>query len=361
MTTTSSSDEVTVDALQQKIFLLEQGLKQSAHLRELWTNAVRELKATRAELRRSLERLTEAHEQLEQKSVSLERLNQHLSEEMELRERMETELRLAQKLESIGQLAAGLAHEINTPIQYIGDNTRYLGTDFDACLALFDQLRPILDENADPAILLDRARQIVETEDLAGLAEDVPDALTETLEGIEQVAEIVSSMKEFSHHGTQGKTPVDINRALQVTATVARSEWKDVAEIEWQLAELPDVYAVGAELNQVFLNLLVNAAQAVAEAAKKRTSPPGVIKITTAVAAGGVSVEVTDNGIGVPDDVKEHIFDLFFSTKDVGVGTGQGLSIARSIVVDRHNGTIDMVSEPGVETSFVIWLPIGCG
>lgn len=357
MTDTSSSDEATIRALRQKIALLEQGMKQAAHVRELWGKAVSDLKATKVELKSSLAQLTAAHGELAQKNASLEQLNKQLQEEMALRARMEVELRLAQKLESIGQLAAGLAHEINTPIQYIGDNTLYLDAAFNSYLALFNQLRPLADGDAEEGSPLAEVLELIRSESLADLAEDVPEAIAETLEGVSEVAAIVKSMKEFSHQGSAEKAPVDINHALETTVTVARGEWKKVAEIEWDLDErLPVVSAISAEINQVFLNLLVNAAHAVA---KVHTGDDdiGWIRITTTARDDGVAVRIADNGIGIPDDIMELIFDPFFTTKDVGEGSGQGLSIARSIVVDHHHGTIDVTSEPGAGATFTVWLP----
>lgn len=359
MTGAVNADEVSIQALQQRITLLEQGIKQAAHIREMWRISADELKATKAELSDSLAQLTTAHEELRHKSDDLELVNTKLRDEIALRERMEAELRLAQKLESIGQLAAGIAHEINTPIQYIGDNTLYLSAAFDSFLALFNQLLLLADDTVDQATLIAEAMETVTTGDLADLAEDVPDAIAETLEGIEQVASIVKSMKEFSHRGSQEKGSVDINHALQTTVTVARGEWKHAAEIEWQLADdLPEICAIGAELNQVFLNLLVNAAHAVAAAYGTGGDGPGLIRIATTVERDGVMVRLTDNGIGIPDSVKEHIFDPFFTTKDVGEGSGQGLSVAHSIVVNHHHGMIDAESVPGVGTTLSVWLPL---
>jgi len=353
------ADEASIQILQQRVTLLEQGIKQAAHIREMWRKSADELKATKAELSDSLALLTTAHEDLRDKSDALELVNTKLMDEIALRERMEAELRLAQKLESIGHLAAGIAHEINTPIQYISDNTLYLSAAFDSFVTLFNQLLPLADDTVDHAMLIAEAVETLKTGDLADPAEDVPDAIAETLEGIEQVASIVKSMKEFSHLGSQEKCSVDVNHALETTATVARGEWKHAAEIEWQLAEnLPEIYAVAAELNQVFLNLLVNAAHAVAAAHGTSGDGPGLIRIATTVEGDGVVVRLTDNGIGIPDDVKEHIFDPFFTTKDVGEGSGQGLSVARSIVVNHHDGMIDAESVPGVGTTLSVWLPL---
>jgi len=356
---TDPSDIATIKALRQKVALLEQGMQQAAHVRQLWGKAVKDLKATKAELKTSLAQLTAAHEELAHKNASLEQLNKQLQEEMAIRERMEIELRLKQKLESIGQLAAGLAHEINTPIQYIGDNTLYLDTAFHSYLTLFDQLRPLIESNGSDSAPLAGVRETIENERLADLAEDVPEAIAETLEGVAEVAAIVQSMKEFSHKGSANRGPVDINHALETTVNVARGEWKKAAVINWDLdRRLPTIYAVGAELNQVFLNLLVNAAHAVAEKYGTGDNPTGAISITTAARDGGVEVQVSDNGTGIADDIIDLIFDPFFTTKDVGEGSGQGLSIARSIVVERHGGSIDVVSEPGAGATFTVWLPI---
>lgn len=359
MTSVMDADEPSIRALQQRITLLEQGMKQAAHIRDMWRKSTDELQATKAELSESLAQLTTAHEELGRKSDALELANTKLKEEIALRERMEAELRLAQKLESIGQLAAGIAHEINTPIQYISDNTRYLSDAFDSFVALFKQLLPLADQAADHDNVIAQAVETIRSGDLADLAEDVPEAIAETLDGIGQVADIIKSMKEFSHMGSQEKTAVDINHALETTATVARGEWKHLAEIEWQLAKhLPAVNAVAAELTQVFLNLLINAAHAVAAAHGASGVGPGLIRIATTVEDDGVMVRITDNGIGIPDDAKEHIFDPFFTTKDVGEGSGQGLSVARSIIVNHHNGMIDAESVRGVGTTLSVWLPL---
>jgi signal transduction histidine kinase len=351
--------EASIRALQQRITLLEQGMKQAAHIREMWRKSSDELQATKAELSESLAQLTTAHEELGRKTDALELANTKLKEEIALRERMEAELRLAQKLESIGQLAAGIAHEINTPIQFIGDNTLYLSEAFDSFVALFNQLQPLADQATDPSAAIAEAVDMIRSGDLADLAAEVPEAITETLDGIEQVATIINSMKEFSHMGSQKKSTVDINHALETTATVARGEWKHIAKIEWQLDEqLPVIDAVAAELNQVFLNLLINAAHAVAAARGASSDGLGLIRIATTVENDGIMVRITDNGIGIPDDVKEHIFDPFFTTKDVGEGSGQGLSVARSIVVNHHHGKIDAESVSGVGTTLSVWLPI---
>ncbi len=317
----TSQEEVRITELEQKVKLLEQGMRQSANLRDMWSKAVAELKATKAELK--------------DKNAALE-------EEMALRERMEAELRLGQKLDALGQLAQGIAHEINTPIQFIADNTEFLKGAFGSYAALAEHVR-----SGDGSGEVDWA-------ELDILAEDVLDAIIDSLEGIGHVAAIVRSLKEFSRRGGDEKAPVDVNQALETTVTVAQSQWKDVASIEWDLdARIPKIYAAAAELNQVFLNLLLNAAEAVAGGVE-----PGVITIATAPADNGVAVRFTDNGRGIPDSMIDEIFDPFFTTKDVVAGAGQGLSIAHAIVVDHHGGRITVESEPGKGATFQVWLPI---
>jgi signal transduction histidine kinase len=355
-----ATEEASIADLQQRIALLEQGLKQASEIREMWRKAVDELKTTKAELRDSLSKLTAAHEELEVKNASVERLYMELQEETALRERMETELRLAQKLESLGELAAGIAHEINTPIQFISDNAIYLRTAFDSFRVWLDRLEPLAGESADLEAFVAEAAQMIRSGHLTDLVEEVPDALDETLEGIDHVADIVNSLKEFAQRGSQQKSPTNVNHLLRTSVTVAGSEWKSVAVIDWQLSErLPDIYAVAAELNQVFLNIVVNAAHALADRAGQGNEGPGIIRIETSSERDGVLVKVTDNGIGMSDDIKEHIFDPFFTTRDVGEGKGQGLAIAHSIVVNHHSGKIDVESRPGLGTNIAIWLPIG--
>jgi len=335
------TDQRTVEQLQQRITLLEQGMSQATNLREMWSKAVRDLKATKAELK--------------EKNQALEDLNQQLREEMALRERMENELRLAQKLESIGQLAAGIAHEINTPIQFISDNTRYLGDAFASYQALVDQLKESAGGDPADADGIATAVAVMEREGLDFLAEEVPDAIADMTEGIERVAKIVKSMKDFSKRSGEEKTPTDINEALETTVTVTGAEWKGVADVELNLdAGIPKVHAAGDELNQLFLNLIINATEAVAAAGRDR----GTITVATATEGDGVTVSISDNGIGIPPEIEDQIFDPFVTTKDVVVGAGQGLSIAHSIVVDHHLGRIAAESTPGEGATFTVWLPV---
>lgn len=276
--------------------------------------------------------------------------------------RLEQQLAQAQKLESIGQLAAGIAHEINTPTQYIGDNIRFLRdalTDLDLLLQRCLRIGGALD---DPQALEELAAGIAaaaESADLPYLLEEIPKALCQALEGVERVTKIVRSMKEFSHPGSEEKQAVDLNRALESTLTVSRNEWKYVGDVVTRFdPDLPPVTCLPADLNQVFLNLIINAAHAIEAKAGGREGPKGTITVSTRRDGPWAEIEVRDTGTGIPRAIWGKIFDPFFTTKKVGRGTGQGLAIARAIVVERHGGTITFESEEGVGTAFVVRIPI---
>ena len=285
-----------------------------------------------------------------------------LTAEMQERERMAIELRLAQKLESVGRLAAGIAHEINTPIQYVGDSVTFLqsahielGRMLTCCEAAFDRMSA----GESTAAVLESLRQARKDRDLDFFRDEIPKAFERTLEGVQRVTDIVRAMKEFAHPGQIEQTGADLNHAIETTLTVARNEYKYSAQVETQLGELPDVICNIGELNQVLLNLIVNAAHAIRESGKDATT--GRIRITTEHERGRVVIRVCDNGCGIPKANIDKIFDPFFTTKEVGRGTGQGLAIARSIVVDKHGGHIEVQSQPGAGTSFILSLPIeGC-
>jgi PAS domain S-box-containing protein len=273
-----------------------------------------------------------------------------LKQTLEDRDRLEDNLRQAQKLEAIGQLAAGIAHEINTPTQYVGDNLRFLKESFGELASLLAQLVKV--GGAPAGKLLGDA-------DFDYLKEEIPRALNQSLEGVDRVAKIVRAMKEFSHPARE-KTATDLNRAIQSTITVASNEWKYVAEIEMDLdANLPAVHCSPAEFNQVVLNMVVNAAHAIGDVVGDGGKGKGKIKVKTRPDGDWAVVEISDSGCGMPPHIQQRIFDPFFTTKEVGKGTGQGLAIAHNVVVDKHGGTIKVVSSPGKGTTFIIRLPIG--
>jgi two-component system NtrC family sensor kinase len=186
---------------------------------------------------------------------------------------------------------------------------------------------------------------------------EVPGAIQRAVGGLERMAKIVASMKEFSHPGRSEMSSSDLNRGLLSTLVITRNEYKDFAEVETDLGELPQVMCHIGELNQVFLNLIVNAAHAIEDVAKK-TGRRGEIRVRTWVDGSEVLVSISDTGGGIPAAVREHIFEPFFTTKEIGRGTGQGLAIARTIVVENHRGRLLVESIAGTGTTFTIALPI---
>ncbi len=279
------------------------------------------------------------------------------------RDEAELELRHAQKLESVGRLASGIAHEINTPIQFVGDNTRFLQDSFVGLQSLLTQYQELRDAAASGALspnMLAKVRKAEEAADCDYLLEEIPKALAQTLEGVTRVATIVRAMKEFAHPEGKEMAAADINRALQSTLTVARNELKYIADVETEFGELPLVVCNVGDLNQVFLNLLVNAAHAIGEKVGK-SGQKGNIRVRTVAEGGTVLVTVSDTGCGIPEANRARVFDPFFTTKEVGRGTGQGLAIARSVVVDRHKGALTFESEEGKGTTFYVRLPVDCG
>ena len=275
--------------------------------------------------------------------------------------KLETQLRQAQKMEAIGQLAAGIAHEINTPTQYIGDNTRFLKESFEELSEVLTMMRSTVAEVAAHPEACEPLRELhkkAEELDLEFTLEEIPRAISQSLEGIERVSTIVRAMKDFSHPGSQSMSYTDINRALQSTLTVARNEWKYLADVELELdPQLPQVFCLPAELNQAFLNIITNAAHAIEE--KQAGSGKGKIRVTTRSEDDSVVVSISDSGMGIPESVRDKIFDPFFTTKRVGKGTGQGLSIVHHIVCDKHGGRVELESVEGEGTSFHLWIPVG--
>jgi PAS domain S-box-containing protein len=271
----------------------------------------------------------------------------------------ELKLRVAQKLESVGRLAAGLAHEINTPVQYISDSVFFLRIafdDLDALSAAYRAAVTSLPPTMQTQEALARIEQLEAASDLEFLKQEVPKAFERTLDGAARVAGIVRAMKEFAYPDAVEHTPADINHALQTTLTVARGEYKYAAAVATAFSELPPVTCNVGELNQVFLNLIVNAAHAIHDSGKDAST--GCIRVSTRVEGGLAEIEIADNGCGIDARNLEKIFDPFFTTKEVGRGTGQGLAIARSIIVDKHAGRIDVHSTPGLGTRFVVRLPV---
>lgn len=278
------------------------------------------------------------------------------------RKALEARLGQAKKLESVGQLAAGIAHEINTPIQYIGDNTRFVQTSCDEIAEVLECCQTLIalaEENGIPSSATDQLQQAIEKTDLDYLLEEMPAAIQQSLEGIEHVAKIVRAMKEFAHPGVSEMKLTDLSNSINNTVTVARNEWKYVADVVTDFdPNLPRVPCLPGELNQVLLNLVINAAHAIHEANRDESGIKGIINISTKQANSHAEIRISDSGIGIAPQNIEKIFTPFFTTKEVGEGTGQGLAIAHSVIVEKHNGTIDVESSVGAGTTFIIKLPL---
>ena len=278
------------------------------------------------------------------------------------RKTLEDQLRQAQKLEAIGQLAAGIAHEINTPTQYVGDNTRFLQESWQGIANLL-QLSQSIRQQAQTEVvakeLLEKFDSLAAESDLPYLIQEVPKAIEQSLDGVQRVAKIVKAMKDFSHPGSQEKRAVDINQAIESTIAVARHEWKYVSNVETDLQpDLPPVPCLIGEFNQVILNLIVNAAHAIAGAKAEGFTEKGTITIRTHRHEEWAEIAVQDTGTGIPLEIQARIFDPFFTTKPVGQGTGQGLSLAHSVIVKRHQGQIWFETEIGRGTTFFLRLPL---
>jgi len=289
-------------------------------------------------------------------------INQQLLAEIGERKRMESELARAQRLESIGHLAAGIAHEINTPTQYIGDNVRFLEEAFGKLRRLIDAFGRLLQAVKGASVTgalvgeIEAALQQASPDYLAG---EIPRAAREALEGVERVARTVRAMMAFAEAGAERKKPINVNQAIENTVIVCRNQWKHVAEVVTDFdPHLPLVPCVPGEFNEVILNLLRNAAQAVADVVTPGSAEKGRITFRTRREADKVEIRIQDTGTGIPEEIRPRVFDPFFTTRTVGEGTGQGLAIAHAIVVQGHGGTITFETETGRGTTFIIRLPL---
>jgi signal transduction histidine kinase len=278
--------------------------------------------------------------------------------------RLENDLAQAQKLESVGRLAAGVAHEINTPVQFVSDSVSFVREAMDDLSEIVDKYRELrvatqadANHGANVAAAAKAAEEAEDDADLDYILENAPVALDRARDGLGRVAAIVRSMKEFAHPDRKEMAQVDLNQAISSTLVIATNEYKYVAEIETAFEQIPPVNCYAGEVNQVVLNLIVNAAHAIADVVKG-TDRKGKIRVGTRVLGDQVEVAITDTGKGIPVEVRSRIFDPFFTTKEVGRGTGQGLAIARAVVVDKHGGTLHFETEVGQGTTFYIRLPI---
>lgn len=274
------------------------------------------------------------------------------------RHRLETELRAAQKLECVGRLASGVAHEINTPVQFVSDNIRFVAESFAAIASLVAKFRELVAAGPDERdALAEAAREADAAADTDYILENIPLALESSVEGLDQIARIVRSLKAFSHPDQRQCSTVDLNACIQNTLTIAAHEYRHLADVQTELGDLPPVLCHGGEINQVLLNLVVNAAHAIADLVEG-TDRRGTIKVRTWCEDDTVLVCIRDTGTGIPSKIRDKIFDPFFTTKDVGRGTGQGLPFARSVVVDKHHGELTFETDVGRGTAFLVRLPV---
>lgn len=277
------------------------------------------------------------------------------------RKALERQLAHAQKMESVGQLAAGVAHELNTPIQFVGDNTQFLKTSFEGVAEILDLVQSLLVKCRDHDLLkhdVDEIEKECARLDLDFIRNEIPLAADQTLQGTKTLSRIVQAMKVFSHPGTSNFESVDLNQALESTLTISKSEWKYCTKVETDFCQnLPYVSCLPGEINQVFLNLIVNAAHAMSQKEDSSVAD-NRLTVRTILDDAHVIVEVSDTGTGIPPSIQHRIFDPFFTTKVVGKGTGQGLSICYDIVVKLHHGKMTFESSPGEGTTFRVRLPI---
>ena len=280
----------------------------------------------------------------------------------EVLRKLGVQLQQAQKLESIGQLAAGIAHEINTPTQYVSDNTRFLCDAFQDLLKIHEkyfQLAEACRSGAPTVDLLAEVEASAKQADVEFLTQEIPKALEHSLEGTKRISKIVRSMKDFAHPGTAVMQACDLNKAIDSTITVACSEWKYVAEMFTDFdTTLPLVPCLQGEFNQVVLNMIVNASHAIGDVIGDGSAGKGTITISTHHAGEWAEIRVADTGTGISPANCARIFDPFFTTKEVGKGTGQGLSISHNVIVEKHGGTITLETEEGAGTTFIIRLPL---
>ncbi|WP_051249556.1 PAS domain S-box protein [Maridesulfovibrio zosterae] len=276
------------------------------------------------------------------------------------RKNLERKLAMAQKLESIGRLASGVAHEINTPIQYVGDSLLFIKEAFDDLLKVHEIDEKILQacrKLNEFEKMMNSRDEVAEEQDLEFLIKEIPGACNVASEGVTKVADIVRAMKNFSHPGHEDKQLTDLNKSITTTTTVCRNEWKYVAEMELKPGDIPHIKCFHGSINQVLLNMTVNAAHAIRKKFEG-SGEKGKITIATSLDNNFVIIRLSDNGSGMTPEIKDKIFEPFFTTKKVGEGTGQGLAIVHDIIVSKHNGSIDVDSSPETGTTFTIKLPL---
>jgi signal transduction histidine kinase len=358
-------DVATAAATDLAVAVVDTGNDEISIFADAFNEMLGQLRADRArltetvkDLRAAEDGLAIANRELEQRVVDR---TAQLEAEMQRRADVEVELRQAQKLESVGRLAAGIAHEINSPVQFVSHSCTFLDEANQAMIELVATRRELVGLAASGAItmaeMVERMRAADEHQDVDDLIESIPAASKLVQEGLERVTGIVRAMKEFAYADQRAQTPSDLNRAIENTLLVTCNEYKYVADTKVSLGGLPPVVCHVGEFNQAILNIIVNAAHSI-EDKNHGTSNRGCITVRTWVDRGDAAISISDDGCGIPADILDKIFDPFFTTKQIGRGSGQGLAIARSVIVDKHGGRLDVTSKVGVGTTFTIRLPI---
>ncbi len=305
------------------------------------------------------QQLREANQNLEEKIE--ERTKELKKTNLDLRN-TQAQLIQTEKMSAIGQLASGIAHEINTPTQYVSDNAHFLQESFDDITGLLDKYNCFSKASKTtnvPEEMVISIEKLREEIDIEYLLDEIPKSIKQTLEGIDQVTMIVQAMKDFSRPGVENRVAVNINDAIANTIAISRNEWNYIADMKTQFdADLPMVTCLPGEFNQVILNLIVNAADAIGGVAGDKPENKGTITLTTLRYGDYVEIRISDTGSGIPAEIRSKIFDPFFTTKEVGSGIGYGLSVCHDVIVNKHHGTITFETEIDKGTTFVIRMPI---
>lgn len=305
---------------------------------------------------------TRAAVRLRQNQQEIQEANRKALHEVEARHNVEQELAQAQRLEAVGHLATGIAHEINSPSQFIADNLRFLQDTFgdvDQAFGVLDRLVEAARTGRATPELANESEAIVADLDTDYIRTEGPKAIRESLDGILRIADIIGAMRDFSNPGQVGRASMDLARCIQSTLTVTHSKWSPVADLVAEFdPTLPQVYCYVADFNQVVLQLVVNAIHAMEDAGYPQNGKKGVLTVRSCRDDDWAEIHISDNGVGIPADIQDKVYNPFFTTRDTGDGRGQGLTLARSIVVDKHGGTIAFDSREGEGTTFIVRIPI---
>ena len=341
---------------------VERDVKRIIDEKEIWFHHVTTpLKDEQGDITAIVDVFRDITERVKMESMLAE-TNRELEKKLSELKSMQSELIQKEKLASIGQLAAGIAHEMNNPVGFVASNIESFRDYANVIKDLLRRYREVC-SSVDVSFsdekmksLVREIKEIEEKEDVDFILEDMDSLISETMDGLNRLTEIIQGLREFSRVDKIGDFDEhDINEAIKKTLVITRNEYKYCADIELELGDIPKVYCNSSQINEVIMNTIVNAAHAVREKWKDKK---GRIKIKTFADDNYVYYEIEDNGVGIPKDIRDKIFDPFFTTKEVGKGTGLGLNISYDIVVNKHKGSISVESEPGEWTRFTIKLPI---